>query len=461
MRYRKLGVGGVLLAFVASGWVGEGMARATVPADLCTGNPCIVAADATLDPTDSLDFGASTELRIATGVTLTIAPGTTSPSVWLSAGTVILEPGAGIVAREGSLTLEAVAGNLELQRSGSGMATIRFRGLADTPPSGPRADLSLSAQGTVVIDGAIVGKVSDPYAGMDLVDIIGTSVIGVGRIDVRSLRMNELSLRPTVQLYAVGAVDFGGKILAGAGCTGGDVIVRSETGPIAVGFVDATARGCPAAAGYGLGGSVLVTGAGEARLLDGLDARGRGDGGSVRLDSDASHVAGKVDLRGLKGVGGTFRADGGDFIMDSGSEVRLTGRAGGGQAEIIASSFITAGDARLTSIRDAGSVQATAAGTLTVERRLRTRGQNPGPIELEACGAVTIGSDAVVDTRSAGGATGNDITVRGDAITVDGDLLATGGAVALDYYTTPPAIAGTVEPTPTIVQVAPPAGCTP
>jgi hypothetical protein len=413
-----------------------------------------------LDPTDSLDFGAGTELRIAAGVTLTIAPGATSPSVWISAGSIIIEPGAGIVAREGYLTLEAVAGNLELQRSGSGIATIRFRDLADTSPNGPRADLSLTAQGTVVIDGTIHGKVSDPYAGVDLVDIIGTSVTGVGRIDVRSLRMNELSLRPTVQLYGVGAVDFSGKILAGGGCTGGDVTVRSETGPIAVGFMDATARGCPAAGGYGLGGNILVTGAGEARLLDGLDVRGRGDGGDVRLDSDASSVAGKVDVRGLKGTGGTFRADGGDFVMDPGSEIRMTGRAGGGQVEINASSFITAGDAVLTSIRDAGSVVATAAGTLTVQRRLRTRRVDPGPIELQACGAVTVGPNAVVDTRSAG-APASDIIVRGDAITVDGDLLATGGAVALEYYTTAPAISGTVQPTPTITQVTPPAACTP
>jgi hypothetical protein len=437
-------------------------AHATVPADLCTGNPCVVTADATLDPTDSLDFGSGTELRIAAGVTVTVGAGATSPAVVVSAGTVILEPGSGIVGREGSLTIEASAGNLELQRSGSGIATIRFRNLADTPPSGPRADLILAAQGDVVLDGVISGKIADPLAGVDLVDVSAAgSVLGAGRIDVRSPRLNELSIRPTVQFYAAGPIAFSGRILASGGCQGGEIIVRSESGPTALGFMDVSARGCPATGGLGTAGSVLVAGAGEGSLLDGIDARSRGTGGDVRLSADELHVSGTIDARGVRGDGGTVRIDGGDCVMEADGDIRVASRNGSGQVEIIASNAVSAGDVVLASIHDAGIVTVTASGTITVGRRVRTRSVSPGPIILEACGAVSIGGGAVLDTRATGAAPAGDITVRGDAVDVSGDLLALGGSVALQYYTSAPVVTGTILPAPTITQVAPPASCGP
>ena len=123
--------GTMVLAILATGLVGLREAHATEPADLCTGNPCVISADATLDPVESLGFGAGTELRLGAGVQLYVAAGTTSASIVISAKSIVLEPGAEIVSREGTLWLDAVAGNLELQ----GGATIRFKDFSDTPPA--------------------------------------------------------------------------------------------------------------------------------------------------------------------------------------------------------------------------------------------------------------------------------------------------------------------------------------
>ena len=147
----------------------------------------------------------------------------------------------------------------------------------------------------------ILGKQGSPLASVTLVDIGATgSVLGIGRIDVRSPRLDESSLSPRVQLNADGAIDFGGDILATSGCQGGNVSVQSLAGPLSLGFVDVSARGCPSQSGEGLAGSVLVSTAGEGHLVDRIVARSRAYGGLVTLSADALFLAGKIDARGTR-----------------------------------------------------------------------------------------------------------------------------------------------------------------
>jgi hypothetical protein len=112
----------------------------------------------------------------------------------------------------------------------------------------------------------------------------------------------------------------------------------------------------------------------------------------------------------------------------------------------------------LTTVRS-GIIQVNADGGISVERRLITK--SGGPIELRACSPVSILPAAGVDTRVPGGGPAGDITIAGDAIDVAGKLRAPGGAIDLEYFTTAPMVSGSIDPTPTITQVAPPANCTP
>ena len=135
----QLGTGAAFLMWVFASLATAPRATATDPADLCTGNPCIISSDVTIDPIGQIDFGPGTQLRLAAGVRLTVGPGATSSEVSVSAGSIILEPGSEIVGREGFLTLDAVAGNLEYPAErGGGEQDPASRSSPTRPRGAPR-----------------------------------------------------------------------------------------------------------------------------------------------------------------------------------------------------------------------------------------------------------------------------------------------------------------------------------
>ncbi|MBY0279074.1 hypothetical protein K2Z84_27390, partial [Candidatus Binatia bacterium] len=111
------------LATLAAVLAGALPAGAAVPADLCTGNPCVVTKSVTLDPGTALDFGSDTALVLAPASALT-AGGGANGDVALRAGSIVLQPGAAITGGGATIALRAVAGRIELQRNGGTTARI-------------------------------------------------------------------------------------------------------------------------------------------------------------------------------------------------------------------------------------------------------------------------------------------------------------------------------------------------
>src|SRR5215831_9279363 len=65
-------------------------AHATMPSDLCTGNPCVVSGTIVVDPGSSLDFGATTDLVFGPTANLT------ADGVTFTAKTITLQSGSRI-----------------------------------------------------------------------------------------------------------------------------------------------------------------------------------------------------------------------------------------------------------------------------------------------------------------------------------------------------------------------------
>src|SRR5258705_13527754 len=71
-------------------------ASATVPTDLCTGNPCTVSGAKTVDAGAVLSFGTA-DLVFAANAVVTIGPGGSLRSLQIDAKSITLQAGARIL----------------------------------------------------------------------------------------------------------------------------------------------------------------------------------------------------------------------------------------------------------------------------------------------------------------------------------------------------------------------------
>jgi hypothetical protein len=272
-------VGGPLLGPVAA---------QSEPSNLCSGDPCVVTADASVDAGSMLDFGPRV-LVLAEGVAVTLAVGDGSGTLEIHAAEIIFEPGAKISAGgidQSSLHFEATEGSILLRSERSNRSEI------DVGAGGTMAgSIKLLALADVTADGRLTAVASGE-------DAVGGSI----------------------QITAGGNVAISQEIRTeardGASSSGGDVRIEAGGGiSIAAGMI---------LSGSGVGGSLLASALESIVLSASVTSDGLGpEGFAGQISLEAGGDLQLTSTGALEGSGGSGGAD----ECGDGSETEL--RAGG------------------------------------------------------------------------------------------------------------------------------------
>ncbi len=433
---------------------------ATTPGDLCTGNPCVISANATLDAGAHLDFGA-VALRIGAGRTLTIGPGTAPRSVSIHAASIVLEPGARIDGGgdDSHLVLEATNGDFELQSSGANKSKIDLR-------SSFAGLLTIDASEDALLDGQIDAGAPGPEAMGGLVDIAAG-----GRVTIsQTLLLDATGLYGSageLSVVAGGPIDLNADIFApgqgGAGAitlesTGGDITVAARIDVSGIG-ADAYGESVDLIARLG---AVTLAQTGEIKGTGGSgDMEACGDGAMVTIDA-----ASDVTQSGAINLGGGYQCGGGEitvltgatFTMEPGSSSDLTGAGGygyGGLMTISAGGDVRLGAINLNSPGSGGMMIAGTQRKITFEDTVDLRGTSTdgfgGLLEVTAC-EIDLAPGGSIDSsgRFAFPGVGRNLLRASGAMTLRGTLTASDGN-ELRYKTVAPVITGTVTPSPVLI----------
>ena len=264
-------------------------AHATVPADLCTGNPCTVSGAKTITPPVVLDFGAA-DLVFASNAVVTVGAGGLR-EVQILARSITMQAGARILGGGDLATviMNATDGTLRLLASGSTKSRIDLSG-------NQGGSVTLLATGNIEIAGPITtaGSGTDSQGG----DIVIDSSGGTATIS---------------DLLTSGA--------GGTGSGGGEISVSGA------GDVTINAKLDTAAADFGGGPVSLSSATGNVALNQSIDVSGGGpdgSGGSVDIAATLGNVTISAAIIGKAGSGTDFACgDGSEVLIFSGGSTTL------------------------------------------------------------------------------------------------------------------------------------------
>ncbi len=454
----------IFTAIAAASWaivlVLPQSSTATTPADLCTGNPCVISASATIDPGSHLDFGAAA-LRIGAGRTLTIGAGAAPRAVSIHAASIVLEPGAQIDGGgdDSHLVLEATSGNFELQSSGASKSKLDLR-------SSFAGVLAIDASGDALLDGLIDAGAPGPEAMGGLVDIAAD-----GRVTIsQKISLDGTGLYGSageLSVMAGGAIDLNADIFAPGQGAAGAIFLESMSGDVTVAArIDVSGVGADA---YGesvdliaRNGSVTLAETGEIKGTGGSgDMEACGDGAMVTFDAALGVTqAGSIDLGGGFQCGGgeITVLSGGTFTMEPGSSSDLTGAGGygyGGLMTISAGGDVRLGGIKLNSPGSGGTLIAGTQRKITFEGSVDLRGTGTdgfgGLVEVTAC-EIDLAPSGSIDSSGhfAFPGLGKNLLRASGAMTLRGNLIAS-DRNELRYKTVAPSITGTVTPSAVLV----------
>jgi cysteine-rich repeat protein len=435
-------------------------AHATVPADLCTGNPCTVTGNKTITPPVVLDFGATTDVVLAGSAIVTVGAGGPSREVQIIARSITLQPGARILGGGDLATviLNATGGALRLQASGSTKARI---------------DLSGNQGGTAILlatgDVEIAGPISTAGSGTDSQggDISIDSSAGAVTVSelLNSGAGGSGSGGGETSVMAAGAITINGRIdTSAADFGGGPVSLLSTTGSVTVTQPIDVSGGGPDGSGGSVDigatlGNVTLSSTITGKAGSGTDFA-CGDGSEVLIFSGLSTTIGAaIDVSGgTQCFGGEVSVDARlDFTqLASGSiAARGPGAFGGGGSFILgAGRNATLRGIDLTSPGFGGTVDVIATGTLDVLGTIDAEAGGAegigGQITMQAC-VINVAATGFLDTRGAFAfpGTGTNRLRAGGLVTVLGQMRAT-SANAIEHRGLPPVLAGTIVPAATI-----------
>jgi cysteine-rich repeat protein len=433
-------------------------ARATQPADLCTGNPCIVSGAQVVDAGSVLDFGA-VDLQLTAQATLTVGPGGFPPAVTLRAADILLEPGARILGggADAEVTLEAETGDIRIQRTGGSFALIDLS-------ANEGGTASLTAAGRVTVHGTIdvQGKNRDAQAGSILIEAGGAVNVSGSLLASAS---GSGSAGGGISITAGDGISTSGTLnTSGGDFGGGDIELVADGGDIQTTGSFDTSGGSPegyaglinASAPLGsvdLGATVAARGAtGSAEAC--------GDGGGVEVEAGGDVVfSGPMDLTGGRHcLGGSVTVTNqGDFIQLAAGSITATAAGvfgAGGEIEIASGGNASLRRIDLTSPGAGGIVSVTASLQIAIDDRVDASGTGsqgfPGTIDLSACEIVVSSSGRLVALGLADPTSGVNTLRASGGMTIAGTLDAK-TRNELRYRTTPPIVTGAVNPAPTIV----------
>jgi len=463
---------GLVIGFGLSALLLAPTASATVPADLCTGNPCIVDHNVHIE-SGTLDFGSGTELRVAAGKTITLGPresyGITADII---AGSIILEPGAKIYGRcfvDSSFTihyrhikLTAQTVNIEMQFSPGRVSRLDVSG-------GDSCEITLDAAGDVLIDGILTTQASFNYAWGGQIFISAGGNVNLSNRVYADGRGGIATSGGIVNVIADGDITLN-RILARGGGSGGSVNVISTFGDVtADDRIDVSGRRPEKWVGSAGGNIDLTATAGNVTLNSELRSRGKsanpggGWGGAAIVAAGGSVLMvdrAKIDLRaGRDGTSGYLSINAGDdFVQDARARIRNDGKRSGEYSRGGSVDIYVGGDATLSRIELggylAGNIFVNANGALTITDDIELGGAKPGgtsgSLYAQSC-EISVESYALIDTKGRDAAGGSNMFRASGAMTIDGIVLAS-DSNTLQYKTVVPVINGVVDPAPAISQ---------
>lgn len=418
-------------------------ALATDPADLCTGNPCVISGAVTLDPGSSLDFGDAIDLVFASNAVVQLN------DAFFSAGSITLESGARLVG-----------GGPNCAGGASMYATARGLRMLSSGGTSSRIDAGGTCPGYIEL-------VTDPVGDMEIGGVIVTTGSGPGYPSGGS-----------ITLYSAGDLSMTGRLTGGSSGLGfGESITLTSNGPAGV-MVDGTIE----ASSQLSGGIITVEAYGGAPIsLDGsFDIRGGGDsGGFLNVYGEGDFFLGGV-INGQGSTGnGQYNCSGDPQInveipgdMTIGATMQLNGNGGqscpsgflylqvGGKITQLPTSKISAIGEGFAS---GGALQASAGGDVVLYNLNLSSQDQGGFLDVQSGGAISIlgsvqtargggvnlaGCDVyvaakgLIDSRHQGG--GIDLTAS-ETLTVVGRLQAA-QAPQLRIREGAPTVSGTVSP---------------
>jgi cysteine-rich repeat protein len=433
-------------------------AAATVPSDLCAGNPCTVTGNKTVDSGSDLDFGAA-NLVIATNATITIGAGTPSTAT-IRAASITMQQNAKIVGSGSVVNLFTTVGNFTMQSAGLQRSLIDVQSLVG-------GEINITSAANAVIGGRLDadGQGADSEGGFIIINAAGTfsntELISAGASGTFSFG-GEIAITAGTGVTVGGLLD-----TSAAGSDGGFLEINATTGDVLVNAQILTSGGDP----DGEGGPIdIIAAAGSIITTAELRARGGagpeedcGDGGEVNLTAGTN-----IQLGAPVTARGGLQCFGGDVSLVAGNDLTQLATApidsfgpgafgGGGSlsAEIARNAVFD--DVDLGSTGFGGFADVVVLGTATVGG-LFTAASTAlpdsigGEINIQACG-LTVSATGDVDAR------GNLLfpgfgVVRlksGAAMLVQGRVRAA-DRVELRHKTIPPVVTGTVVPAPLVIQ---------
>ncbi len=442
-------------------------ARATVESDLCTGNPCVVSSDITVDAGSVLDFTGQS-LVIATGTDITVGPGDNARTLEITADDITFQPNGRILGGgdRAVVTLITVAGDIVLSTTGSNRSRIDVR-----PDVDEAGNIFLDSFGDALIDGILDASAS----GLDA---------SAGFIDVRANGSITFSQDVTAEGSGDGASGGDIQVTAGGDVTIDDVMISTGS-DFGAGDIDIFAAGTVT-----VNDRIELNGGdpdGEAGLLDieaGVDVLltqdgelfGRGganqttedcgDGASISLIA-GRHIVfdGDVDAKGgYECFGGDQSYEARlDFVQNSTSSI-VTETAGpfgaSGLVDITADRSATLGDIDLSAPGFASDLTVIAPLFVDVVDKVTVRGGGHpdaigGRIEIQSCEIGILAPDGELDARSnfVFEGFGSTVLLASGLATISGDIQAAEPTESqpqvgnfVFYKTVPPSITGSVSP---------------
>ena len=465
----------------------------TTPADLCTGNPCQITINTTLDPGSPaadlvLDFGA-VPLVFKSTAKLTIG-GAGGQKVTFRARSITMDPGAQILGAVdyATVVLESTAGSIAVNATGATKAKI----VVDSNAAG---GIALRATGgDVTVNGILSAQAGGEDAFGGDITLFGDTVTVATDLDAQAGGFSDLDIGSggNVTVVALNDVTLLGAVdVSASDGTGGAVALFSFNGSVVLnGQIKADGDGPE-----GAGGSIAIGAAtGGVSVGAALSATGSsgtddgdpvcGDGGTVlirakqtltlgadvKLSGGANCAGGYVSLDPANGtpiaVSAAFITDA-DLIQQPGTAIDAHGSGyneddfdcgSGGDVYLAAKGNLSLQTIDVSASCEAGTIAANAGSAVTVVGRLdaSTSGSDTtgGHVSVRGC-SVSVPLGSKIDTRGDIPGSGNDGKTL---VQASGALIIAGNLSAqienrLEYKTLPPITVGaTINPGATVAQ---------
>jgi hypothetical protein len=375
---------------------------ASLPNDFCTGDPCVISSNKTIDNGAIVDFGTravivQAELSVGTG-TATINAGSFS----------IPHPGKlrgqGTTSTSGGTLTINVVNDIAINSTAVGGA-VNFNGQSGGTLFLTSTTGSVTGAGKIFLENLVTQG-----SGGALIITVAQNINLTNDISVKG---GSLADGGTVSVAADGAVTMTGTINANGGGGGGGFVDVSSVGPVTLGPIDADGGG-----DGGDGGGVDITASGDVRLAGRVNVRGGqnndicGDGGSLEVFTD-----GDITVEGVVKVTGPAPDCCGNLIT-------LDGR------NVVARDNLDASG--LGEFSCGGAIEIFATETFLLTGQINANGGDGGAGELVISAEGNVDIQGFVNVRTANpfgfGAAGFEIESLGGRLTVAKTLDASGGA---------------------------------